>query len=229
MELPLPTESQLKQVKAVLLKISRQHQLAFAAWCCERLYPVYALLAETRGTQEGQVLRDVIDRLWKHVFGKQMSSEEIDTLLSKCDELEFDSDADSPSGEFARLLSKAGYAEVGEQNVAQLQRSGMDAVGAVWSSLEACKDDTVGNVTKVAQCLLERMHGLLWDELSPTSGTIPPDTVAAIHNQIGEHPRMLDACRHMHEHLSYLQETERLSQDDPKLIDRPCADPPNSA
>lgn len=219
MESSLTIESQLKQVKAALLKMPHEHQLAFAAWCCESLFPVYAVLAEVRGTNEGRVLRDVIDRLWEHVFGKQLSSEEIDSLLSQCDELEFDSKAQIPADEIAHSLSKAGHTGAGEQSVAQLQPSGMDAVGAVWSSLEACKGDTVENVTKAAKCMLDRMDGLLWDELSPTSGTIPPDTVRAMHKQIGEHPRMLEVCRRMDEQLSYLQETNRLSKSDPKLVD----------
>ena len=219
MESSLTIESHLQQVKAALLKMPCQHQLAFAAWCSERLFPVYAVLAEVRGTNEGHILRDVLDRLWEHVFGQGLSSEEVDILLSQCDGLEFDTDADIPSDEIARSLSKAGHIGLGEQNVAQLQASGMDAVGAVWSSLEACKVDIVNNVTRAAQCLLERTDGLLWDELSPTSGTIPRDTIGAIHKQIGEHPRMLDACRRMDEHLKYLQETKRLSRSDPKLVD----------
>ena len=158
MESSSTAESQVREVKAVLVTMPLQRQLAFSAWCCERLFPIYAVLSKIRGTHEGQLLRVVIDRLWDHVFGKQLSLEEIDSLCLQCDELDFDSNAEISPDEIKCSLGEAGLTEAGEQSVAQLQRSSMDAVVAVWLSLEACKGDTVENVTKVAQCLSARSH-----------------------------------------------------------------------
>jgi hypothetical protein len=211
-------ELQLDRVKETLLQMPKSHQLALALWCCERLFPAYRALAVLRGTQEAQVLRALIDRLWDHVFGRPVSPGEVDSLLSQCDKLEFDSDCESLPIDLVNALDTIGNSDVCEVSVAQLQRSAMDAVGAVWLSIEACRGDTAAIVVKAAQCYLERVHGLLWDELSPTNGMISSESTQAILNQINEHPRMIEAYNRVQDQLSYLQSIKHLARGNASLF-----------
>src|SRR6266536_358968 len=72
----------LVNLRDALAPLSSRHRLAFALCCFERLYPCYQALAAFLRTPD--LLRPILDQLWQHVLGQEMTDAEVKQGLATC-------------------------------------------------------------------------------------------------------------------------------------------------
>lgn len=89
-----------KLLKA-LAALPKSHAIAFAASCCERLWPNYEAFAQIEGWGQPAVLRNTLDNIWLYLKGQDWPTDEIDRELARCEALIPDSD------DFNSLLTPA--------------------------------------------------------------------------------------------------------------------------
>jgi len=66
--------------------------IAFGLSCCERLFPNYMAFKREAKWGDEQPLRKALDRLWNHVDGKELATEQIGRLTKECEAVAPDSD-----------------------------------------------------------------------------------------------------------------------------------------
>jgi len=91
--------------------LPRNHRVAFAAACCERLLPNYAAFAREVQWGEPSVLRDALEYVWSVLADGHFDRTEIEGLMERCDAVIPDSEDFDTSSVSAAL--DAGTAVVG--------------------------------------------------------------------------------------------------------------------
>ncbi len=109
------------------------HRLAFAALCCERLFPNYVAFAKKEGWGQVAVLRRCLDSLWEWICGQPKTRKEYEKVLRDCDEQIPDTE------DFGSILASAA----------------LDASAAVYATLEACDTADDEKVADVAEAAVE--------------------------------------------------------------------------
>jgi uncharacterized protein len=64
--------------------LSELHRIAFAASCCERLFPFYTTFSEIEQWGDPRVPRKALDTIWSIVEGKGIDIDELKTLREQC-------------------------------------------------------------------------------------------------------------------------------------------------
>ncbi|MBD2410323.1 hypothetical protein FACHB389_01730 [Nostoc calcicola FACHB-389] len=65
------------------------HRVAFAAACCERLFPNYGIFLreiKEQGWNEKDPIREALDEIWEFLAGKKIDAARFRELLSNCEE-----------------------------------------------------------------------------------------------------------------------------------------------
>lgn len=66
-------------------RLPRNHRVAFAAACCERLLPNYAAFAREAHWGEPETLRAALDEVWRILDGGAFHRGDIHRLIEQCD------------------------------------------------------------------------------------------------------------------------------------------------
>lgn len=67
-----------------LARVRSNARVGFAATCAERLFPAYVDFCAASGRGDRGVLAEVLERLWQHLLGVEMTKEEVRSELSRC-------------------------------------------------------------------------------------------------------------------------------------------------
>jgi hypothetical protein len=175
-------------LRDALKPLSYRHRLAFALCCCEYLYPSYQALATFIHTPD--LLRPILDRLWKHVVGQQMTDAEVQRGLATCQSV-----------------------ELGEDNCCEHFWDAVNAADATIVTLNACKEHNLDNVVNAGELAREKVYQPLWREKTDSiQGGIPPDEGQQIRQAIRSHPAMVAEVEREAAQLRFLYECEELTE-----------------
>ena len=157
----------LADVRQMLTQLPQSHRLAFALCCCERLYPVFYARTAVN-TPAAACLRGILDRLWKHALGQEMTKAELDQALTTCRSLPLGNDGHSQA------------------------REAIDALDAVITTLTACQQHNLDNVVRTAEIIRNKVDRPLWREFSQQFPLgIGADEHRQIEYAIRSHPTMV--------------------------------------
>jgi uncharacterized protein YjaG (DUF416 family) len=67
-----------------LAQVGIRSRVAFAASCAERLFPAYVAFCERAGRGDRITLGEILERVWQHLRGDEMSIEQLHAELSRC-------------------------------------------------------------------------------------------------------------------------------------------------
>lgn len=67
-----------------LARMESASRAAFAAACAERLFPAYVEFCERAGRGNRDALAGSLERVWRHLFGDPMSSEQVRAERDRC-------------------------------------------------------------------------------------------------------------------------------------------------
>jgi uncharacterized protein YjaG (DUF416 family) len=123
----------LDHLEERLNQLPHQHQLAFAASCCERAYPNYVDFSYRARWGNAHALRESLDKVWSIVDGEAMNANQLLLLESKCKQATPDlDDFSSP--------------EIDVQCAA-----GQEAAFMVILLLQFCRDKAPGDAVRIAK------------------------------------------------------------------------------
>jgi hypothetical protein len=152
------------------------------------LHPSYRRLAEFLKTED--VVRPLLNRLWQHVLGIEMTVAEIEHGLQSCR-----------------------TAPVGEEECCPDWRDAIDSVGATLAVLKACQASSLDSAVTAAKSIRSVVDRPLWTELSrKVHGGITPHHAKQIEAQIAAHPTMVAERRIESAQLRLLLETETITE-----------------
>ncbi|WP_445631293.1 DUF416 family protein [Nostoc sp. DSM 114167] len=79
------------------------HRVAFAAACCERLFPNYGIFLreiKEQGWNEKDPIREALDEIWEFLAGKKIDAARFRELLSNCEEYPYEyENEETPEGQ----------------------------------------------------------------------------------------------------------------------------------
>lgn len=177
--------SYLASLESQLSGLHIHRQVAFGAWCSERLSYAYRDYAERMGMSDA--IRPIMDRIWRHVFNEPMSVKEIDQYLEECNAI--------PIGEELAGCNEA-----------------IDAIDATLLVLKACRRGSLKEIVKVAECALNRIDRVVeHDILGTNHGVLTPAANRQLSQAIYAHPAFQHELSLQAKQLDYLQGPERLS------------------
>lgn len=70
-----------------LARLSSNSRVAFAASCAERMFPAYEKFCDQAGRGDRAALSEILESVWRHLFGDKMSTEQMSAQLKRCMEL----------------------------------------------------------------------------------------------------------------------------------------------
>jgi hypothetical protein len=166
------------------------HQVAFAASCCERLYPSYQALTTYLGLEDHKTLRSILDAIWQHVLGRKMIEQDIERLQSTFQEL-----------------------PLGEEGCCIRRKPALEVLDGVWHALEACKAGTATNAAKVAECAINRVDGGIMAEVWELyNRPIGPGDYEAVERQVNCHPAMQAELMKQAGQVEFLEKHNHLNE-----------------
>ncbi|MEH1887015.1 DUF416 family protein [Nostoc sp.] len=168
--------------------LAPMHQVAFAAACCERLYPHYDIYLRTirEDDWDGEDLfRVALDEIWKFLAGKKVDASRFRQLYSDCDQ--------SYPSDYENVETPEG------------QR----AADAILNTLELCLDPSVRQTILVAkqiyQTLFEYIDYLTCESEDENSEDISEEEI------VTNHPFTVREMAKQSEDLQRLRETPTLT------------------
>lgn len=75
-----------------LSQLSKQKQLAFGLFCCERLLPNYIIFSQENNWGDIIILRESTLKVWSVLSGLKLTKDDIDLVVTRCEEVTPDSD-----------------------------------------------------------------------------------------------------------------------------------------
>lgn len=178
----------LEGLRNGLARLSRRHQVAFALFNSERLFPYYVALAKALGSSCSADLRRLLDELWRNVGGPPSETE-----------------AERLVGDLQRI-------ELGEEGCCNEWDAGVDAVGAVSLALDAWRSESPESAAKTAGNVLNRIHQRLVDETVGTTYALTADEAMALGRRIDQHPAMGSARQLLVDVVKRLRERPNLTE-----------------
>ncbi|WP_179958294.1 DUF416 family protein [Chitinimonas arctica] len=170
-------------LKARLTKLDGNRQLAFGAFCCERLVPNYIAFQQDTDWGDFSSLRKALDIVWKFLSGESVSVQEIKNATQAC-EL-----AAPSSDDFASLYVS----------------SAQDACFSVCSLLDHLRENNVGRIVQAATYATDSVD-LYIQEIE---GLAPSDLL--LDNKILVHPLMQRELTQQQEDLKAIEKTALLN------------------
>jgi uncharacterized protein YjaG (DUF416 family) len=182
----------LQRLRLELSQMPEGHRIAFAAQVAQRLLPFYQGLAQFLGSPDAEAYRNILDRVWSHVLGEHLAAGEIKALLKAC-----------------RAL------DLGEEACCEYWNPGVDAVGALWLTLSACRSESSENAAMAAGNAINRIDRILFKEFADKHhGPLDPVDSQAISEEIDRDPLILAEKRIQAEVLEFLRTHPRLGQEE---------------
>ncbi len=166
------------------------HRVAFAAACCERLFPNYGIFLRAIREQdwnEQDPMREALDEIWEFLAGKEVNVARFSQLLLNCERYPYDYE---------------------NEETAESQR----AAWAICCTLELCLEPTLPNIVSVAKHIEETLFEYLDCEISEFENT---NWDRKSHKQVLEvianHPFTVREMAKQSEDLQRLRETPTLT------------------
>ncbi|MEH2095803.1 hypothetical protein CDG77_03150 [Nostoc sp. 'Peltigera membranacea cyanobiont' 213] len=182
---------QLDILEQELETLLPMHRIAFAAACCEKLYPHYDILlriVREEGWDGEDLFRIALDEIWQFLAGKKVD-------VTRFRQLHFDCDQSYPSD----------YENVDTPE-------GQRAAGAILYTLELCLAPSVQQTISVAEeiheTLFEYIDYLRCESEDEYSEDISHEELVEI---VSNHPFTVREMAKQSEDLQHLQETPTLT------------------
>jgi uncharacterized protein YjaG (DUF416 family) len=178
-----------------LSSLSTAHQVAFALYCCERLYPSYLALAKRIGSEGAGILRSLLDELWEHLHAPPVNEEQVE-----------------------RFENRLQGIELGEEACCDEWDGGVDAVGAVALALGAWSEGSAASAAKAAGNVLNRVHQRLMDEAVGRTYALSADEMMAVARRIEQQPAMKTEREQLLEIVEVLKQRPALTEADARHL-----------
>lgn len=183
-----------KPVKQELEKLPPMHRVAFAAACCERLWPTYNAFCRRENWGNPALLRKALDEVWQVLQGKSVDAARISELK---DDIQQREDI-CPDYESDRWLCADYLIEA------------QDAVNAIINTLQACLEPSVEQVYGVGHYASATVESFLVQ--AEEYAEIFNDAEKQI-NMLANHPWLTKELAKQSEDLQRLQSTQTLERD----------------
>lgn len=153
----------MDELVAGLQRLASPLRAAFAASCAQRLLPAYAHFAGRTGRGAPDVLRSMLDRLWRDLEGARMTSREIQGSIDRCEEqieITAQPDGDSlPGASWSDMLAALRARSV--ESVASMEGQAEDAASALAYALRCRRHGDPREAAWAAKRAYEAVSGLL--------------------------------------------------------------------
>ncbi|MEH2217528.1 MAG: DUF416 family protein [Nostoc sp.] len=181
---------QLDILEQELETLLPMHRIAFAAACCERLFPNYGIFLrdiKEQGWNEKDPIREALEEIWEFLVGKNVDAARFRQLLSNCERYPYDYE---------------------NEETAESQR----AAWAICSTLELCLEPTLSNIISVAKHIEETLFEYLDCEMSEfENANWDKKSHKQVLEVIANHPFTIREMAKQSEDLQHLQETPTLT------------------
>jgi hypothetical protein len=183
----------LEELRGRLEPLAQEKQIAFALWCCERLYPSFAqYVAELDRPDE---LRPILDQLWRHAAGDAVDTRQGQDILRRLEGIPL---PDQPT----RRESLA-----------------VDAVAAAAAIARGVVDDLTENIVVAAECAIDQADREIWVELfGPSSSPMGGELRERAQAKVDGHPRFQRELAAQRDQVEYLKRAKRLKAEDRTLL-----------
>jgi uncharacterized protein len=165
--------------------LPKEHRVAFAASCCERLWPNYVAFWQLEKWGNPKLLKKALDQIWGHLAGEELTKEflQLPQLLERI----------GPDTEdFANLFVAAAG----------------DAVAATIYTLQCCSDGSAVRAATVGRLPVESIHQYLYIVNDP--GLAAHDYGPTLDTLIQTSPLITEELRKQRDDLELLQSTSQL-------------------
>jgi uncharacterized protein YjaG (DUF416 family) len=185
----------IAEIRLKLKNLPKGHQVAFAAYCSERLFKYYVELAKVLKTNDDiPVLRNVLNCVWNYSINQSKKQEELNELLEQINQV-----------------------ALGDEACCEEWEAAVDAVGTIWLAVEACIGNSDNKSAYAASKVLDRVDQRLMNEIvgfnSFTAAEYP-----GIKKQIEESSLMNDTKQQLIQTISFLRNQPDLDEVDIRNI-----------
>lgn len=173
-----------------LEKLSPLHRIAFAAACCERLYPNYGVIVrevKQMLPDEPNHTRIALNKIWRYLAGENVDAATFRQLISDCE----------------------GYRYYEDIYNAEAQR----ALGAIIFTLELCLKPTVQNTISVLKEVKDTLYEYIDYEMDNKYSDWNEKTPSEIRNIVSSHPFTIREMNKQSEDLKRLKEIPTLNRE----------------
>ena len=178
------------KVFGVLHTLKPEHQVAFAASCCERLLPCYQAFVVTHQWGNFDVFRKALDQIWLFLKGEPYKVAELEMLLSSCEKAIPDSD------------------EFGSAYV----QPAISASSAICCVLKACLRGDNNPVDMIFDTVIVAIESYLYAVNFPYSGVVSSNLVASFDDWLYTAPLLRTEVQKQFRDLATLQLETCLTQ-----------------
>lgn len=184
------------EIRLRLGGLSGAHQIACAAWCCERLYAWYDALLIVCPTIAKSNLRIIVDRIWRQTWFAEITAAAVDVLQATCESI-----------------------DIGPEGCSFLRQGAMSAVDAVWVALEAIRGEPSENASKCFDCVFDVTSAeILTQVFQFLDRPIEPSDYAKVEQEIFWHPNTQNEIRRQNALLEYLENTSTINEHDVRVL-----------
>ena len=191
--------NQMDVLEKELEQLPPNHRIAFAAACCERLYPNCGPVEreiKQRFPKESNSLRKALDKIWMFLASKEVGEEEIRQQISFCEQLRanFEEDPSSPYYETMRYIAEA-----------------QNAIYTIHSTLELCLKPSIWNAISVVEHVEDTLYMYLDAEMDKNDPHWRQKPLLETRNIIANHPFSVREMAKESEDLQFLKENLTLN------------------
>ncbi|GAB4543536.1 MAG: DUF416 family protein [Pleurocapsa sp.] len=181
---------ELDTLEKELEKLSPLHRIAFAAACCERLYPNYGIIVREMKQMlpdEPNHLRTALDKIWEYLAERNIDATTFRQLISDCE----------------------GYHYYEEIYNAEAQRT----LEAIICALELCLEPTARNAIAVLRQIDETLFEYLDGEMDNKDPNWNKKSHFEVLNIISNHPFTIREMNQQTEDLKKLKEISSFNRE----------------
>ena len=185
-------QPELVHIRESIEKLRPRQRLAMALCACERLYPGYKSYANSMGVQD--IMRGILDRLWLHVQGTDVTPAELDR--------------------FGELSNSATFGD----DDTDLKFQAVVALGCMDFALAACRDGDAHSVVMACQCCRDTIGAKLDAKYAKDyGGLIESHQIPGYIAKINSDPEMVRECEIETKQFHILLEYEVIT---PEVIEK---------
>lgn len=186
----------LNVLEKQLDRLSAVHRIAFAASCCERLFPNYCVFAREEKWGNPSVLRKALNEVWESLEKKAFDRTKIHALMEDCL-------AEAPDSD--------------DVSISAYDFEAQSVVAAICLTLKACLDPDTKLILKVEQPVGDTLFAgveLIEESTDPLGWEVK--TLEQKFKIIASHPLAVREMAKQNQGLQKLRESDRLS---PELLE----------
>lgn len=131
----------VETLRKELRALPQRHNIVFAALGSERLYPFFEEFSRCTGGSDFRLFQRLLDSVWEYVITGSAGGADFSKLKDQCYSIEFESEAE---------VSKYPGCDPGE--------GAMDAVSALYQTLDLCEGKNSDGAAKVAEISMDRIR-----------------------------------------------------------------------